>query len=48
MHVDQAYLGSCTGGRTEDFAVAAKILAGQHIPAGTRMVMVPASKAVLA
>ena len=47
MHVDQCYLGSCTGGRTEDFAVAAKILKGAHIPRGTRMVLVPGSRFVL-
>lgn len=45
--VNQAYLGSCTGGRTEDFAVAAKILNGKKIHAGTRMVLVPASRFVL-
>ncbi len=45
--VQQAYLGTCTGGRLEDFAVAAKILAGQRIASGTRMLIVPASKKVL-
>ena len=45
--VQQAYLGTCTGGRLEDFAVAAKILFGQHIASGTRMLIVPASKKVL-
>jgi homoaconitate hydratase family protein len=44
--VDQAYLGSCTGGRVPDLAVAAKILAGKKINPQTRMVVVPASKAV--
>lgn len=47
LHVDQCYLGSCTGGRTEDFAIAAKILKGTHIPRGTRMVLVPGSRFVL-
>ncbi|BDF77416.1 3-isopropylmalate dehydratase large subunit [Pyramidobacter piscolens] len=46
-HVDQTYLGSCTGGRVEDIAVAAQILKGKKIHAGTRMVLVPASRAVL-
>lgn len=45
--VNQAYLGSCTGGRTPDFAIAAKILKGKHIAEGTRMILVPASKKVL-
>jgi 3-isopropylmalate/(R)-2-methylmalate dehydratase large subunit len=45
--VDQAYLGSCTGGRVEDLAIAAKILAGKHINPRTRFVVVPASRGVL-
>lgn len=45
-HVDQAYLGSCTGGRVDDLAIAAKILNGKHINPCTRFVVVPASKAV--
>jgi homoaconitate hydratase family protein len=44
--VDQAFLGTCTGGRVEDLAVAARILAGRHIHPHTRMLVVPASKAV--
>ena len=44
--VDQAYLGSCTGGRVEDLAVAANILNGKHINPRTRFVVVPASKGV--
>ncbi|WP_300156893.1 3-isopropylmalate dehydratase large subunit [Solidesulfovibrio sp.] len=44
--VDQAFLGTCTGGRVEDLAVAAAILQGKHIHPGTRMLVVPASKAV--
>ena len=47
-HVDQCYLGSCTGGRVEDFAVAARILKGKKVHAGTRMIVVPASRSVLA
>ena len=46
--IDEAYLGSCTGGRVQDIAIAAKILAGKHIPKETRMIVVPASKRVLA
>lgn len=45
--VDQAYLGSCTGGRVEDLAIAAKILAGKQINPRTRFVVVPASRGVL-
>jgi 3-isopropylmalate/(R)-2-methylmalate dehydratase large subunit len=44
--VHQAYLGSCTGGRAEDIAVAAKILKGRRIDKDTRFVVVPASQRV--
>lgn len=42
-HVNQAYIGSCTGGRLQDFAVAATILKGKKIKKGTRLIIVPAS-----
>lgn len=45
--IDEAYLGSCTGGRLEDLAVAAQILKGSHLPKTTRMIVVPASKKVM-
>ena len=44
--VHQAYLGSCTGGRAEDIAVAARILDGQKIHPTTRFIVVPASRNV--
>ncbi len=44
--INQAFLGTCTGGRVEDLAVAARILKGKHINPYTRMVVVPASKSV--
>lgn len=46
LPVDQAYLGSCTGGRTEDLGVAARILKGKKVHTRTRFVVVPASKNV--
>jgi homoaconitate hydratase family protein len=45
--IDQAYLGSCTGGRLEDIAIAAEILKGKQINPRTRMIVVPASRDVL-
>jgi homoaconitate hydratase family protein len=44
--VQQAYIGTCTGGRVEDLAVAARILKGRHIHPHTRLAVVPASKGV--
>ena len=38
-------MGTCTGGRLEDIAVAAKILKGKKIHKNTRMLVVPASMA---
>ncbi len=43
----QGYIGSCTNGRAEDLAVAAKILKGRRIPPYTRLVVVPASAEVM-
>lgn len=44
--IQQAFLGTCTGGRVEDLAVAANILKGKKINPRTRFVVVPASKNV--
>ena len=46
VRIDQAFIGSCTGGRTEDIAVAAEILRGKHIPRFCRLIVIPASAAV--
>ncbi len=42
--IDQAFIGSCTNGRLEDLAVAAKILDGKRIHRGIRLIVTPASK----
>ncbi len=47
VRIDQGYIGSCTGGREEDIAVAARILKGRHIAPYTRLVIVPASRKVM-
>jgi homoaconitate hydratase family protein len=44
--VDQAFLGTCTGGRVEDLGIAAAILQGKKINPRTRFLVVPASKSV--
>ncbi len=43
IKIDQAYLGSCTNGRIEDLRVAAKIIKGEKIKEGIRMMVVPAT-----
>jgi 3-isopropylmalate/(R)-2-methylmalate dehydratase large subunit len=45
--VQQAFLGTCTGGRAEDLAVAAQIVKGKKIDKGTRFLVVPATRDVL-
>ena len=47
VRIDQGYIGSCTGGREEDLAAAARILKGRHIAPYTRLVVVPASAEVM-
>jgi 3-isopropylmalate dehydratase large subunit len=47
IKVDQVFIGSCTGGRLEDIAAAAKILKGKKIAPHCRLLVLPASTAVL-
>ncbi|MFH2130004.1 MAG: aconitase family protein, partial [bacterium] len=44
--VHQAYIGSCTGGRADDIAIAARILKGKKVHPETRLIVVPASRQV--
>jgi len=43
LKVDQIVIGSCTNGRLDDLAVAAKILKGKKVARTTRMLVFPAS-----
>ncbi|MDW7673069.1 MAG: 3-isopropylmalate dehydratase large subunit [Bacillota bacterium] len=45
--IDQVFIGSCTGGKLTDLAVAANFLEGKHIVNSTRLIVTPASKEVL-
>jgi 3-isopropylmalate/(R)-2-methylmalate dehydratase large subunit len=52
VHVDQAFLGTCTNGRLEDLAAAAAVLRGadgsvRRVAPGTRLLVIPASSQVL-
>jgi 3-isopropylmalate/(R)-2-methylmalate dehydratase large subunit len=44
--VDQAFLGTCTNGRLEDLAEAARVVQGRRIAPGTRLLVIPASSQV--
>lgn len=48
IRVQQAFIGTCTNGRLEDLALAAEVLRGQRVAAGTRLLVVPASSQVYA
>lgn len=41
--IDQIVIGSCTNGRLDDLAIAAQMLNGFKVAAGTRMLIFPAS-----
>lgn len=43
VKIDQAFLGSCTNGKLEDLAMAAKILDGERVDRNVRMIVIPAT-----
>jgi 3-isopropylmalate/(R)-2-methylmalate dehydratase large subunit len=45
--IQQVYIGTCTNGRLEDMAAAARILRGRQRHPQTRLVVAPASRSVL-
>jgi 3-isopropylmalate/(R)-2-methylmalate dehydratase large subunit len=45
--VDQAFIGSCANGRLSDFAIAAEIVKGRQVAAGTRFLVTPGSQQIL-
>ncbi len=48
LRIHQAFLGTCSNGRLEDFAAAAEIIKGKRVAPGTRFIAVPASSEVYA
>ncbi|KAA9159367.1 homoaconitate hydratase family protein [Amycolatopsis acidicola] len=44
--IDQAFIGSCANGQLADLEVAAGILKGKQVAAGTRLIVTPASQRI--
>ena len=44
--INEAFLGTCTNGRLEDFKIAAKILKGRKVNPRVRMIIAPSSRQV--
>jgi 3-isopropylmalate/(R)-2-methylmalate dehydratase large subunit len=44
--IDQAYVGSCANGTLDDLELAARVVKGRRVAAGTRFIVVPASQTV--
>jgi 3-isopropylmalate/(R)-2-methylmalate dehydratase large subunit len=45
--IDQAFIGTCTNGRLEDFEEAARVLRDRHVAPTVRLLILPASREVL-
>jgi len=45
--IQQALIGTCTGGRINDIKIAAQILKGKKIPPWVRLLVIPASSQIL-
>ena len=48
VRIDQAYIGACTGATLADLQMAAEVLRGRKVAAGTRLLIAPASVAMTA
>ncbi|MDD2679473.1 MAG: 3-isopropylmalate dehydratase large subunit [Candidatus Omnitrophica bacterium] len=47
VKINEAFLGTCTNGRLQDFKIAAKILKGRRVAPGVKLIIAPSSRAVL-
>ncbi len=46
IEIQQAYIGSCTGGRYEDLAAAARLLNGRKVAGSVRLLVSPSSRSI--
>lgn len=46
VRIDQAYIGACVGAKLSDLQMAARVLAGQRVADGVRLLVAPASSRV--
>jgi 3-isopropylmalate/(R)-2-methylmalate dehydratase large subunit/methanogen homoaconitase large subunit len=44
--LDEVFIGTCTNGRLDDLALAARVLEGRHVHPNTRCIIIPASREV--
>lgn len=47
IKVNQCLIGTCTGGRVEDFQIAAEVIGNRKVAIDTRLLIIPASSEVL-
>ena len=47
INIDQAFIGSCTNGRLEDFRIASEILDGERVHDDVRLIVTPATNKIL-
>jgi homoaconitase/3-isopropylmalate dehydratase large subunit len=46
-HLDQVFIGSCANAKYDDLVEAARVLHGQRVAKGTRLMVTPGSRAVM-
>lgn len=46
VRVDQVFIGACTNGKLHDLEQAARVLKGRKVAAGTRLIVIPASRRI--
>jgi 3-isopropylmalate/(R)-2-methylmalate dehydratase large subunit len=44
IKINEAFLGTCTNGRLQDFKIAAKILKGRKVAGGVKLIIAPSSR----